>query len=101
MNSDAYARKKSIETQPSGAARTRSADVQVGILESMLALIERILAFLFSDRLKIVTKGVVTLGCVLGFIGLAGGLEKGAIAFPVAFVIGAIMSVIEVLCIRE
>ena len=74
---------------------------EAGLIELLIALIERILAFLFSDNIKIITKSVMTLVCVFGFIALGGGVSAGTVTAPIAITVGVIMSVIEILCLKE
>ena len=101
MNSDTFTSNARKYTAQTHVAAPRADVCGAGVIESLLSLIERILAFLFSEKVRIITKSAVTLACVFGFIGLGGGVDRGVISFPVAIVIGALMSAVEILCLRE
>ena len=69
--------------------------------DAMLAALSLILAFLTSAHTRVVTR---TLGfglCLVGFVGIIGAMESGAISLGFGLLLGGAILGIELLCLRR
>lgn len=69
--------------------------------DAVLAALSLILAFLTAARTVAVARAVGFGLCLVGFVGIIGAMETGAISLGLGLVLGAIMLGVEVLCLRR
>ena len=70
-------------------------------VDALLAALSLILAFLTATRTRTVAR-VTGFGlCLVGFVGVIGAMETGAISLGLGLVLGAALLGIEVLCLRR
>ena len=67
--------------------------------DAMLAALSLILAFLTAARTRVIARTVGFGLCLVGFVGIIGAMESGAIALGFGLVLGAALLGIEVLCL--
>ena len=69
--------------------------------DAMLAALSLTLAFLTAARTRVVAR-VIGFGlCLVGFVGIIGAMETGAISLAFGLILGAALLGIEVLCLRR
>lgn len=69
--------------------------------DAMLAALSLILAFLCAARTRVVARAIGFGFCLVGFIGIIGAMETGAIGLGFGLILGAVLLGIEVLCLRR
>ncbi len=68
--------------------------------DALLAALSLVLAFLTASRTRTVARCVGFGLCLVGFIGIIGAMESGAIALGLGLVLGAALLGIEALLLR-
>jgi hypothetical protein len=69
--------------------------------DAMLAALSLILAFLTAARTRVIAR---TLGfglCLVGFVGIIGAMESGALSLGFGLLLGGVILGIELLCLRR
>ena len=69
--------------------------------DALLAALSLILAFLTAARTRAVVRAVGFGLCLVGFVGIIGAMETGAISLGLGLLLGAALVGIEVLCLRR
>ena len=69
--------------------------------DAMLAALSLILAFLTCERTRAIARALGFGLSLVGFIGIIGAMETGAIGLGFGLVLGAALLGIEVLCLRR
>ena len=70
-------------------------------VDAVLAALSVILAFLTCARTRVIAR-VLGFGlCLVGFVGVIGAMESGALGLGLGLVLGAALLGIEVLCLRR
>lgn len=69
--------------------------------DALLAALSLILAFLTVARTRVVARAIGFGLCLVGFVGIIGAMETGAISLGFGLVLGALVLGIEVLCLRR
>jgi hypothetical protein len=77
------------------ASKTRKA------ADAMLAALSLILAFLTATRTRVVARALGFGLCLVGFTGVIGAMETGAISLGFGLILGAALLGIEFLCLRR
>ena len=91
-NNDIFADYFNVGTRPSKMRKAADA---------LLAALSLILAFLTAARTRVVAR-VIGFGlCLVGFVGVIGAMETGAISLGFGLILGAALLGIEVLCLRR
>ena len=70
-------------------------------VDAMLAALSLILAFLTSTRTRIVARALGFGLCLVGFVGIIGAMETGAISLGFGLILGGAILGIELLCLRH
>ncbi len=70
-------------------------------VDSMLAALSLILAFLTAERTRVIARAVGFGFCLVGFVGIIGAMETGAISLGLGLLLGAALVGIELLCLRR
>lgn len=70
-------------------------------IEFIISLVERILSAGANVTVRTVVKVGASIVCVLGFLGVAGGIEAGKISLTIGLLYGALITVIEILTLRN
>ncbi len=70
-------------------------------IEFIISLVERILSAGANVTVRTVVKVGASIVCVLGFLGVAGGIEAGKISLAIGLLYGALITVIEILTLRN
>lgn len=70
-------------------------------IELLISLVERILSACANVTVRTVVKVGVSIVCVLGFLGVAGGIENGKLSLTIGLLYGALITVIEILTLRN
>ena len=70
-------------------------------IEFIISLVERILSAGANVTVRTVVKVGASIVCVLGFLGVAGGIETGKISLTIGLLYGALITVIEILTLRN
>ena len=82
------------------AERARDTKMPAAI-EYLLVLIEKLLSLRISPLAKGVIRVGVSVLCVLGFVGVIGGIESGAISFSWGIMAGIALTFTEILALKE
>lgn len=69
--------------------------------DAMLTALSSILAFLTATRTRVAARAVGFGLCLVGFVGIIGAMETGAISLGFGLILGAALLGIEVLCLRR
>ena len=69
--------------------------------DALLAALSLILTFLTAARTRVVSRAIGFGLCLVGFVGIIGAMETGAISLGFGLVLGAAILGIEVLCLRR
>ena len=69
--------------------------------DAMLAALSFVLAFLTATRTRVVARALGFGICLVGFVGIIGAMETGALSLGLGLVLGALLLGIEVLCLRR
>ena len=69
--------------------------------DAMLAALSLFLAFLCAARTRVIARAIGFGLCLVGFIGIIGAMETGAIGLGFGLILGAALLGIEVLCLRR
>ena len=69
--------------------------------DALLAALSMILAFLTAARTRVVARAVGFGICLIGFVGIIGAMETGALSLGLGLVLGALLLGIEMLCLRR
>ena len=69
--------------------------------DALLAALSLILTFLTATRTRAIARAVCFGVCLVGFVGIIGAMETGAISLGLGLVLGAALLGIEVLCLRR
>ena len=69
--------------------------------DAMLAALSVILAFLTAARTRVIARAIGFGLCLVGFVGIIGAMETGAISLGFGLVLGAALLGIEALCLRR
>ena len=69
--------------------------------DALLAALSLILSFLAAARTHVVARALGFSLCLIGFVGVIGAMESGAISLGFGLVLGAALLGIEVLCLRR
>ena len=70
-------------------------------VDAWLAALSQILAFLTAARTRAVARALGFGLCLVGFVGVIGAMETGAISLGFGLVLGAALLGIEALCLRR
>ena len=73
----------------------------IALFELILSYIDKAVAVLSSKKARIAFKSVVTAVCLLGFVGIIGGVEMGTISLGVGIIASIMLFTIEILCVRK
>ena len=91
-NNDIFADYFNVGTRPSKMRKAADA---------LLAALSLILAFLTAARTRVVARAIGFGLCLVGFVGVIGAMEAGAIGLGFGLILGAVLLGIEVLCLRR
>ena len=91
-NNDIFADCFNVGTRPSKMRKAADA---------MLAALSLILAFLTATRTRVVARALGFGLCLVGFIGIIGAMETGAISLGFGLILGGAILGIELLCLRR
>ena len=91
-NNDIFADYFNVGTKPSKMRKAADA---------LLAALSLILAFLTATRTRVAARAIGFGLCLVGFVGIIGAMETGAISLGFGLVLGAAILAIEVLCLRR
>ena len=69
--------------------------------DAMLAALSLILAFLTSAHTRVVARALGFGLCLVGFVGIIGAMESGAISLGFGLLLGGAILGIELLCLRR
>ena len=69
--------------------------------DALLAALSIILAFLTSARTRVVVRALGFGLCLVGFVGVIGAMETGAISLGFGLILGGAILGIELLCLRR
>lgn len=69
--------------------------------DALLAALSLILAFLTAARTRTVARAVGFGLCLVGFVGVIGAMETGAISLGFGLVLGVAILGVEALCLRR
>ncbi|MBQ4274484.1 MAG: hypothetical protein IJB94_05905 [Clostridia bacterium] len=69
--------------------------------DALLAALSLILTFLTAARTRVVARAIGFGLCLVGFVGIIGAMETGAISLGFGLVLGAAILGIEVLCLHR
>ena len=69
--------------------------------DALLAALSLILTFLTAARTRVVAHAIGFGLCLVGFVGIIGAMETGAISLGFGLVLGAAILGIEVLCLHR
>lgn len=69
--------------------------------DAMLAALSMILTFLTAARTRVIARAIGFSLCLVGFVGIIGAMEAGAISLGFGLVLGAALLGIEILCLRR
>ena len=69
--------------------------------DAMLAALSLILAFLTAARTRVAVRAIGFGLCLVGFIGIIGAMETGAISLGFGLILGGAILSIELLCLRR
>ena len=69
--------------------------------DAMLAALSLILTFLTAARTRTLARALGFGLCLIGFVGIIGAMETGAIGLGFGLILGAALFGIEVLCLRR
>ncbi len=70
-------------------------------VDAWLAALSMILAFLTAARTRVIARAIGFGLCLVGFVGIIGAMEAGAISLGFGLILGATLLGIEVLCLRR
>ena len=82
-----------------GESATRANSLQK-LLDSLLYAISLILQVLTCSTARRIAKACAVAVTLVGFIGVIGAMESGALGLGTGLAIGAVLIVIEILCLR-
>ena len=71
------------------------------LVEFLISLVERILSACANVTVRTVVKVGISIACVLGFLGVAGGIEAGKLSLTIGLLYGALITVIEILTLKN
>ena len=91
-NNDIFADYFNVGTKPSKMRKAADA---------LLAALSLILTFLTATRTRAIARAVGFGLCLVGFVGIIGAMETGAVSLGLGLVLGAALLGIEVLCLRR
>ena len=66
-----------------------------------IALLLSLIGFLTSAKMRIARKVVTVALCLVGLIGIIGGLDSGALSLPLGLLFGLLLVGAEFLCLRK
>lgn len=69
--------------------------------DAMLAALSLILTFLTATRTRVIARAIGFGLCLVGFVGVIGAMETGAISLAFGLILGAAILGIELLCLRR
>ena len=69
--------------------------------DAMLAALSMVLTFLTAARTRVIARAIGFSLCLVGFVGIIGAMEAGAISLGFGLVLGAALLGIEILCLRR
>ncbi|MBE6699887.1 MAG: hypothetical protein E7584_06595 [Ruminococcaceae bacterium] len=69
--------------------------------DAMLAALSLILTFLTAARTRVVARALGFGICLVGFVGIIGAMETGAISLGFGLILGGAILGIELLCLRR
>ena len=69
--------------------------------DAMLAALSLILTFLTATRTRVVARALGFGLCLVGFVGIIGAMETGAISLGFGLILGGAILGIELLCLRR
>ena len=69
--------------------------------DAMLAALSLILAFLTATRTRVIARAFAFGLCLVGFVGIIGAMETGAISLGFGLLLGGAILGIELLCLRR
>ena len=69
--------------------------------DTLLAALSIILAFLTSARTRVVVRALGFGLCLVGFVGVIGAMETGAISLGFGLILGGAILGIELFCLRR
>ena len=96
MNSGMYMNRATKKSAERAMGQSRFA-----VVELLLALIEKILSIRVSPLAVKIIRAVLSVLCVIGFIGVIGGIESGTISFAGGVLAGLSLTFAEVLILRD
>ncbi len=70
-------------------------------VDTLLAALSVILSFLTAARTRVIARTVGFSISLVGFVGIIGAMETGAISLVLGLVLGALLLGVEVLCLRR
>ena len=91
-NNDIFAEYFNVGARPSKMRKAADA---------LLAALSVILAFLTATRTRVVVRALGFGLCLVGFVGIIGAMETGAISLGFGLVLGGAILGIELLCLRR
>ena len=69
--------------------------------DALLAALSLIFTFLTAARTRVIARAIGFSLCLVGFVGIIGAMEAGAISLGFGLVLGAALLGIEILCLRR